>query len=131
MSFERVQQLTENPVALHREMSTVIPAGKENKRVAPTISSAVVLPYTSTTGSSGPLHQTWTYAQAVVAIDHADLYPSDFEKQPEILLAQRELSAIDPDYRPSNNEVAAAAGVTLAQVIRVLASSRYDRLSYS
>ena len=32
-----------------------------------TAASAVVFPYTSTTGSSGPLHQTGTYARAAIA----------------------------------------------------------------
>lgn len=135
LSFEQFQQLTENPVVLHRDMSVVIAPDNETKRIAPMISSAVVFSCASTTCSNGPLIQTRAHVRAAVAIDHPDLHPDlhsgNFEKQPEILLAQREWSSINLDEQPSGNEVAAAAGATLAQVIRVLAPSRRDCLSYS
>lgn len=67
--------------------------------------------------------------RAVRAIDHPNLNLGDFEKRPAILRAQRELSAIDPDYRPSPNEVAAAAGVTVAQARRVLAPPTLNSMS--
>ena len=67
--------------------------------------------------------------RAVRAIDHPNLNLGDFEKRPGILRAQRGLAAIHADYRPSDEEVAAAAGVTVAQVRRVLAPPRLDSLS--
>ena len=67
--------------------------------------------------------------RAVRDIDHPNLNLSDFEKRPAILRTVRELTSIDPSYRPSDDEVAAAAGVTVAQVRRVLAPPRLESMS--
>jgi RNA polymerase primary sigma factor/RNA polymerase nonessential primary-like sigma factor len=67
--------------------------------------------------------------RAVRDIDHPNLNLSDFEKRPAILRTVRQLSSIDSRYRPSDEEVAAAAGVTVAQVRRVLAPPRLESMS--
>jgi len=66
--------------------------------------------------------------KAVRDIDHPNLNLGDFEKRPAILRAQRELQSIDESYQPSNDEIAAAAGVTTAQVRRVLAPPRLSSI---
>ncbi len=66
--------------------------------------------------------------RAVRDTDHPNLNLGDFEKRPAILRAQRELQAIDESYRPSEEEIAAAAGVTVAQVRRVIAPPRLASL---
>jgi RNA polymerase sigma factor (sigma-70 family) len=58
--------------------------------------------------------------RAVRDCDHPNLNRSDFEKRPLILSTFRKLQQIDESYTPSFEEVAAAAGVTLAQTKRVL-----------
>lgn len=58
--------------------------------------------------------------RAVRDCDHPNLNRSDFEKRPLILSTFRKLQQIDETYTPSYEEVAAAAGVTLAQAKRVL-----------
>ena len=58
--------------------------------------------------------------RAVRDSDHPNLNRSDFEKRPLILSTFRKLQQIDEAYTPSYEEVAASAGVTLAQVKRVL-----------
>ena len=58
--------------------------------------------------------------RAVRDCDHPNLNRSDFEKRPLILSTFRKLQQIDEAYTPSYEEVAAAAGVTLAQAKRVL-----------
>lgn len=67
--------------------------------------------------------------RAVRDADHPNLNLGDFEKRPAILRAHRQLTSIDESYRPSDEEVAAAAGVTVAQVRRVLAPPRLSSLS--
>lgn len=64
--------------------------------------------------------------RAVRDIDHPNLNLGDFEKRPAILRAYRQLQGVDESYRPSDEEVAAAAGVTAAQVRRVLAPPRLE-----
>lgn len=58
--------------------------------------------------------------RAVRDVDHSNLSLGDFEKRPAILRAYRQLKSIDEAYEPSPEEVAAAAGVPLAQAKRVL-----------
>ena len=53
-------------------------------------------------------------------VDHPNLNLGDFEKRPAILRAYRQLQGIDEAYRPSYEEVAVAAGVTVGQARRVL-----------
>lgn len=60
--------------------------------------------------------------------DHPNLNIGDFEKRPAILKAYRQLQGIDAAYRPSDAEVAAAAGVTVGQVRRVLAPPRLESI---
>lgn len=62
--------------------------------------------------------------RSVRDIDHPNLNLGDFEKRPAILRALRQLQGIDEAYQPSDEEVAAAAGVTVAQVRRVLTPPR-------
>jgi RNA polymerase nonessential primary-like sigma factor len=62
--------------------------------------------------------------RSVRDVDHPNLNLGDFEKRPAILRAFRQLQGIDESYRPSDEEVAAAAGVTVAQVRRVLAPAQ-------
>jgi RNA polymerase sigma factor (sigma-70 family) len=66
--------------------------------------------------------------RAVRDVDHANLNHSDFEKRPAILRAFRELQGIDESYTPSDEEVAAAACVTVAQVRRVLAPPHLESM---
>lgn len=54
-------------------------------------------------------------------VDHPNLSASDFDKRAAILKADRQLRTIDDGYRPSDAEIAAASGATVAQVRRVLA----------
>lgn len=58
---------------------------------------------------------------AVRDVDHPHLTMNDFEKRPAILKAYRQLRGVDGSYNPSHAEIAAAAGVTVGQVRRVLA----------
>lgn len=58
--------------------------------------------------------------RSVRDVDHSNLSLGDFEKRPAILRAYRQLKSIDESYEPSPAEVAAAAGVPLAQAKRVL-----------
>lgn len=60
--------------------------------------------------------------------DHPNLNIGDFEKRPAILRAYRQLQGVDESYRPSDAEVAASAGVTVAQVRRVLAPPRLESI---
>lgn len=60
--------------------------------------------------------------------DHPNLNIGDFEKRPAILKAFRQLQGIDTAYTPSDAEVAAAAGVTVGQVRRVLAPPRLESI---
>lgn len=53
--------------------------------------------------------------------DHQNLNIGDFEKRPAILRAFRHLQGEDESYNPTDEEVASAADVTVAQVRRVLA----------
>jgi RNA polymerase sigma factor (sigma-70 family) len=66
--------------------------------------------------------------RAVRDVDHSNLNHSDFEKRPAILRAFRELQGIDESYTPSDDEVAAAACVTVAQVRRVLAPPHVESM---
>jgi len=67
--------------------------------------------------------------RAVRDCDHPNLNRSDFEKRPLILSTFRKLQQIDEAYTPSHEEVAAAAGVTLAQAKRVLDPVHLQSLS--
>lgn len=69
--------------------------------------------------------------RAVRDVDHSNLNHSDFEKRPAILRAFRELQGIDESYTPSDDEVAAAACVTVAQVRRVLAPPHLESMHQS
>jgi RNA polymerase sigma factor (sigma-70 family) len=69
--------------------------------------------------------------RAVRDTDHANLNHSDFEKRPAILRAFRELQGLDESYTPSDEEVAATACVTVAQVRRVLAPPKVDSMYQS
>lgn len=60
--------------------------------------------------------------------DHPNLNHSDFEKRPAILRAYRQLQGVDEAYQPSDEEVAVVAGVTVAQVRRVLAPPRLSSI---
>lgn len=62
--------------------------------------------------------------RSVRDVDHPNLNLGDFEKRPAILRAFRQLQGVDESYRPSVEEVAAAAGVTVAQAGRVLAPAQ-------
>lgn len=64
--------------------------------------------------------------RAVRDIDHPNLNLGDFEKRPAILRAFRQLQGIDESYTPTDAEVAAAAGVTVGQVRRVLQAPRLE-----
>src|SRR5690606_32154486 len=64
--------------------------------------------------------------RAVRDIDHPNLNLGDFEKRPAILRAYRQLQGVDESYTPTDAEVAAAAGVTVAQVRRVLQAPRLE-----
>lgn len=66
--------------------------------------------------------------RAVRDVDHSNLNHSDFEKRPAILRAFRELQGIDESYTPSDEEVAATACVTVAQVRRVLAPPHIESM---
>lgn len=61
--------------------------------------------------------------------DFQNMNPGDFERRPDILRAVRSLEGPDEEYRPSHEEVAAAAGTTVEQVHRVLDAPRLDSLS--
>ena len=67
--------------------------------------------------------------RAVRDTDHPNLNLGDFEKRPAVLRAQRMLQSIDDRYQPSDEEIAAAAGVTVAQVRRVLAPPRLTSMN--
>lgn len=69
--------------------------------------------------------------RAVRDSDHPNLNHSDFEKRPTILRAYRQLQGVDEAYQPSDEEVAAVAGVTVAQVRRVLAPPRLSSIHQS
>lgn len=62
--------------------------------------------------------------RSVRDVDHPNLNLGDFEKRPAILRAYRQLQGVDESYRPTEEEVAAAAGVTVAQARRVLAPAQ-------
>lgn len=66
--------------------------------------------------------------RAVRDTDHANLTHSDFEKRPAILRAYRQLQGLDESYTPSDQEVAAVACVTVAQVRRVLAPAQIESM---
>ncbi len=67
--------------------------------------------------------------RAVHHIDHPNLTMSDFEKRPAILKAYRRLLGVDQSYNPSNAEIAAAAGVTVGQVSRVLTPPQLESMN--
>lgn len=60
--------------------------------------------------------------------DHPNLNIGDFEKRPAILKAFRQLQGTDAGNTPTEAEVAAAAGVTIGQVRRVLAPPRLESI---
>ncbi len=67
--------------------------------------------------------------RAVRDRDHPNLNHGDFEKRPLILRTQRDLRSLDKSYEPSFAEIAAAAGVTIGQVQRVLDPPRLGSIS--
>ncbi len=67
--------------------------------------------------------------RAVRDEDHPNLTMSDFEKRPAILKADRQLRGVDASYNPSNAEVAAAAGVSVGQVARVLTPPHVESIN--
>ncbi len=67
--------------------------------------------------------------RAVRDVDHPNLTMNDFEKRPAILKAYRQLSGIDASYNPSDAEIAAAAGVTVGQVRRVLSPPQLESMN--
>ena len=69
--------------------------------------------------------------RAVRDVEYANMNPGDFEKRPAILKAFRELQGPDPANAsvPDFGDVADVAGVTLAQVSRVLAAPVLGSLS--
>ena len=56
--------------------------------------------------------------------DHPTLGQSDFENRPEILAAQEEIEIANPQRGATEEEVAAMAGVSVAQARRVMAPAR-------
>ncbi|MGP4027405.1 sigma-70 family RNA polymerase sigma factor [Actinomadura sp. 3N407] len=67
--------------------------------------------------------------RAVRDADHPNLNPGDFEKRPAILAAERAyLEAAGPDAPVDHADVARRAGVTEAQVRRVLTPPRLEAL---
>jgi RNA polymerase sigma factor (sigma-70 family) len=67
--------------------------------------------------------------RAVRDADHPNLNPGDFEKRPAILAAEREfLEETGPDGPLDHAEIARRAGVSPAQVRRVLEPPRLDSL---
>ena len=58
--------------------------------------------------------------RAVRSVDHPNLNLTDFERRPEILGAKRRLEGACGEHVPTAGEVAAAVGVTIEQVRRVL-----------
>ncbi|MFC5747740.1 sigma-70 family RNA polymerase sigma factor [Actinomadura rugatobispora] len=67
--------------------------------------------------------------RAVRDADHPNLNPGDFEKRPAILAAERAfLEEAGPDAPVDHAAVARRAGVTEAQVLRVLDAPRLDSL---
>ncbi len=58
--------------------------------------------------------------RAVRNVDHPNLNLADFERRPEILDAKRRLAGADGVRVPTADEIAAAVGVTIEQVRRVL-----------
>jgi RNA polymerase primary sigma factor/RNA polymerase nonessential primary-like sigma factor len=70
--------------------------------------------------------------RAVRDSDHPNLNPGDFEKRPAILAAERAyLEKSSPDAAPDYAAIAALAGVTEAQVRRVLDPPRLDSMHAS
>ena len=69
--------------------------------------------------------------RAVRDVEYANMNPGDFEKRPAILQAFRELQVpeLSNGPVPEFDDVADVAGVTLAQVSRVLAAPVLDSLS--
>jgi RNA polymerase sigma factor (sigma-70 family) len=67
--------------------------------------------------------------RAVRDADHPNLNPGDFEKRPAILAAERAfLAEAGPDAPVDHADIARRAGVTEAQVLRVLDPPRLDSL---
>ncbi|XVQ11459.1 sigma-70 family RNA polymerase sigma factor [Spirillospora sp. CA-255316] len=70
--------------------------------------------------------------RAVRDADHPNLNPGDFEKRPAILAAERAfLEETGPDAPVDHADIARRAGVTEAQVLRVLDPPRLDSLHAS
>lgn len=66
--------------------------------------------------------------RAVHSADHNNMNPGDFERRPEILRALKKLQGENEEYKPTEAQVAAEAGVTIEQVKRVLHAPRMDSL---
>jgi RNA polymerase sigma factor (sigma-70 family) len=66
--------------------------------------------------------------RAVHSADHNNMNPGDFERRPEILRALKKLQGENEEFRPTEAQVAAEAGVTIEQVKRVLHAPRMDSL---
>lgn len=67
--------------------------------------------------------------RAVRDSDHPNMNAGDFEARPEVLRALSALAGMDPDKRPSHEQIAERAGVTVDQVRRILDAPRLDSLS--
>ncbi|MGK0276175.1 MAG: RNA polymerase sigma factor (sigma-70 family) [Ilumatobacter sp.] len=63
--------------------------------------------------------------------DHQNISLGDFEKRPVIMRALRQLERTDESYRPSAEEVAALAGVTVAQATRVITPPQISSIDQS
>lgn len=66
--------------------------------------------------------------RAVHSADHNNMNPGDFERRPEILRALKKLQGENEEFKPTEAQVAAEAGVTIEQVKRVLHAPRMDSL---
>lgn len=66
--------------------------------------------------------------RAVHASDHSNMTSGDFERRPAILRAWRKLQNGDENARPPYEDVAAEAGVTFKQVVRVLEAPRMESM---
>lgn len=84
--------------------------------------------------SKGPF-AAWAYhpiqramTRSVRDLEYANMNPGDFERRPDILQARDRLS-IDDAVDPTDDEIAAEAGVTVDQVRRVLHAPRLQSLA--
>jgi len=67
--------------------------------------------------------------RAVHSADHPNMNAGDFERRPDILNAVKVLQDGDESFRPSVEDVAAKAGVTVDQAKRVLHAPRFESMA--